>query len=362
MYQREELKENPHNIARSFNLMKKDIKKKSDFSFQDVRVCSNSGKLVNFQNGQKRLSGSQLEHVIQKKYGKMRTVANGLKDNVNQAYQSSDTIQMAQATISEEDESGTVRDTMGPVVNHQPFPHHAEQKVWTNCSQNLISRLKADPDKEIKITFIVDTPICPSCREWFEGTVWQELYNTGGRFRLFVEVKGNTVEIIGTDNTIWPIEITDSPTWKRMREYDKMYTFVAEQRNPVDGRNQPNVHGYVNQQKLSELDEQMQCYVNGSDEFKTLVEDCLSDAKNNVVGCFGGIYDFADRETMLKEMVSITLLTVMDEAPTITIPDINGRECNYDWEKWKIQLTSSFEGWLEYWIDNNLQSHRIRKE
>ncbi len=89
---------------------------------------------------------------------------------------------MAQATIREiEDEEGvgggTVRSIEGSVVNHEPYPHHAEQKVWNECSQHLIDRLE-DGHSE-RITFIVDTPICPDCRVWFEDTVWNALHDTG---------------------------------------------------------------------------------------------------------------------------------------------------------------------------------------
>lgn len=357
MYQRKESKEKTYNTTIVSNSMKQNIKEKSGFPSKDVKVRYNINKSAHFQT----------LACTQKKYEGVRTVANvnGLENNANKAFQSSDTIQMARATIREiEDEKGvgggTVRSTEGPVVNHKSYPHHAEQEVWNECSQHLIDRLKAGHSE--RITFIVDTPICPDCRVWFEDTVWNALHNTGGNFSLFVEVGDHTVQITGQD-TIWPNEITDSPTWDRMGEYDKMHRFVTEQRNPANGQNEGALtnHVYVGQQQESAIDKQMQ-YYGDEEKFKTLVKDSLNNAKNGIVRNLFPMYDFADEAAMCNELTSITLLTVMNEAPTLTIPNISDGAYNYDWKKWEQQLTRVFEWWLEIWINDNLQEHEVKKD
>ncbi len=375
MYQRKELKGKSLNTTTVSNPMKQNIKEKSDFPFRDVKIRYNLDKSAHFQtlactqksqtyveSGQERPFDYQLRHVIQQKYGRVRTVANvnGLEDNANKAFQSSDTIQMAQATIRElEDESDTVRNTLGPIVNHESFPNHAEQMVWNERSAHLLSRLRSGHSENI--TFIVDTPICPNCREWFENTVWRELHETQGNFKLFVEVAGSTVEIKGIDNTIWPNEITDSPTWNRMREYDKMHRFVTERRDPVNGEKQGALsnHVYIGQQQEAAINEQMQ-YYGDNEEFKTLVEQSLGNAKNNIVRRLLVMYDFADEAAMYNKIKDITLLTIMSEAPTTTIPDIN--DYNYDWGKWEQELTYAFEWWLEIWINTNLEEYEVHSD
>lgn len=379
MYQRKEMKEKNFNTVVVSDRMKQDFEEQRRFYYKDVKVHYNSDKPEHSQilagtqrsqfyvePGQERNLDHELGHVVQQKQRQVRVAASAedLAGNENKSLQSSDTIQMAQATIKEiEDEDaeghGNERRTKGPVVNHEPYPHHAEQGVWNKCSRHLINKLK-DHHRE-NITFLVDTSICPDCRAWFENTVWKELHDTGGDFRLFVEVDGNTVEITGTDNTIWPNEITDSPTWDRLGKYDEMHRFVTEQRNPAEGQNYGALtnHIYLGQQQEAAIDEQMQYY--GNDEgFKTLVEESLVKAKNNIVRRFFLMYDFADETAMHKEMEYITLLTVMNEAPTLMIPDIG--EYNMDWGKWELQLTEAFEWWLENWIDSNFEEHRVQKD
>lgn len=377
MYQRKELEEKGKNLNTTeiSGRMKQNFKGQSGFYYKDVKVHYSSDKSEHPQTlactqrsqfyaepEQERHLDHELKYVVQQKHGQVRAAAsaNDLADNENKSSQSLDTIQMAKATIREiEDGQGTERNTPGPVVNHEPYPNHAEQMVWNMRSRNLIHRLKNGHSENI--TFLVDTSICPDCRAWFENTVWKELHDTGGDFRLFVEVDGNTVEITGTDNTIWPNEITDSPTWDRLRKYDEMHRFVTEQRNPAEGQNYGALtnHIYVGQQQEAAIDEQMQYYQNG-EEFKTLVEQSLSNAKNNIVPKLLPMYDFADGAAMYNEITPITLLTVMNEAPTLTIPDIG--ECGWDWGKWELQLTCAFEWWLEIWINTNLQEHQVQKD
>ncbi len=71
------------------------------------------------------------------------------------------------------------------------------------------------------------------------------------------------------------------------------------------------------------------------------------------------MYDFADEAAMCNEIIPIKLLTVMNEVPTLTIPDIN--DCKYNWVEWGQQLTRAFEWWLENWINDNLQEHEVKK-
>ena len=380
MYQRKEMKEKNFNTVVVSDRMKQDFEEQRRFYYKDVKVHYNSDKPEHSQilagtqrsqfyvePGQERNLDHELGHVVQQKQRQVRVAASAedLAGNENKSLQSSDTIQMAQATIKAiEDEDaeghGNERRTEGPVVNHEPYPHHAEQEVWNECSQHLIDKLKAGHSE--RITFIVDTPICPDCRVWFEDTVWNALHNTGGNFSLFVEVGDHTVQITGQD-TIWPNEITDSPTWDRMGEYDKMHRFVTEQRNPAKGQNHGALtnHVYVGQQQESAIDEQMQYYGNATG-FKTLVEQSLDNAKNNIVHSLLPMYDFADEDTMYDEVKDITLLTVMNEAPTLTIPNISDGAYNYDWKKWEQQLTRVFEWWLEIRINDNLQKHEVKKD
>jgi len=375
MYQRKELKEKPLNTTTVSVPMKQNIKEKSDFPFKDVKISYSLDKSANFQTlactqksqtyveyGQERPFDYQLRHVIQPKYGKVKTVANvnGLEDNANKAFQSSDTIQMAQATISVlENGSHTWFDIESLPVNQESFPNHAEQKVWNKCSASLLSKLGSGNSENI--TFIVDTPICPNCRAWFENTVWRELHETQGDFRLFVEVAGSTLEIKGINNTIWPNEITDSPTWDRMREYDKMHRFVTEQRDPVNGENQGALsnHEYIGQQQEAEINEQMQYYAD-HEEFKTLVEQSLGKAKKNIVHLLFVKYNFANEAAMYNKIKDITLLTVMNEGTTITVPNII--DLNRDWKKWGQELTRAFEWWLEIWINTNLEAYELQKD
>ena len=231
-------------------------------------------------------------------------------------------------------------------------------------SQHLINRIQTG--HQVTITFIVDTPICVHCRPWFENTVWNALNTAGNTFELHVNVVtanppvNATVEVTG-DNTIWPNEITDDPTWERLRPYDLMHRFVTEQRNPDENEFGETGYQYIGQNEEGTLNNQMQFFGN-DDDFKDMVEQSLNLAKVQVIPGLLPMYDFENAQAMQDELNPITLLTLMTTAPTLSIPDIHSTAINWNWGIWQNKLVNAFKWWLETWINDNLEDHEWVEE
>lgn len=274
-------------------------------------------------------------------------------------------IQRAQADVNYRIDGGGVQNVQGEAVGQGAVggQTHSEQRVWEGIEDVLTTAL--GQGRNVNVTFSVDTTICHLCSPWFENTVWVALNNAnnGGTFHLFVEVGGAQVEVVG-NNTIWPNEIADAPTWNRLGEFERMDRFLTDNRDKDGERQEGELSNHV-ASLFNDLKEQMAIgQITEAD-----VEQCLAMAKTDACRVQVAAYNFRthqgaeDPNAMEATMNEIDLFEVMSSGRLGATPDFSydgGLEIGQN--NWRQTLTYYFQGWLENWIDENLEERRIQGE
>jgi hypothetical protein len=275
-------------------------------------------------------------------------------------------VQRARADVSYRIGNGGPHHVVGRAIGQGGVggQSHSEQGVWDEVQDAITGALARGTS--VAVTFSVDTKICHLCSPWFETTVFDALTAAvadNATFTLDVQVGDHTVRVDGQD-TIWPNEIADNPTWDRLSEFNRMDRFMGENRDKngdfmAEGHDQHATSNYT------KLKEQMGIgQINSGD-----IEVCLDTAKDNAVRLQVLAYNFrddygnADPAAMKAELSVINLYTIMSSVTLGGIPDYNCERPQAESQlTWKTDLTNYFQGWLEHWIQDNLDHHRIQGE
>jgi len=275
-------------------------------------------------------------------------------------------VQRARADVSYRIGDGVPHQVQGRAIGQGGVggQSHSEQGVWADVQDAITGALARGTS--VAVTFSVDTKICHLCSPWFETTVFNALTAAvadDATFTLDVIVGDHTVRVDGQD-TIWPNEIADAPTWDRLSEFNRMDRFMGENRDQngdfmADGHDQHVTSNYT------KLKEQMEFGQIKSDD----IEVCLDTAKDNAVRLQVAAYNFRDDlenenpAAMKAKLNDINLYTIMSSERLGGIPDYNYEGTQAASKlAWKTNLTDYFQGWLEDWIQENLDDDRIQGE
>lgn len=246
--------------------------------------------------------------------------------------------------------------------------NHSEQLSWNAVSNTVLQGIQNG--HQVTVKFTIDMTVCGGCTAWFENTVWTQMNaaigNGNGGFTLEVEVGNNTVPVNG-NNTIWPNEISDAPTWNRLNAYEMMDRFIRENRDE-DG-DVMNA-GYDN-------------HITGlRGEFDDVIGNGIIDGQD-IIACFNqglvdacrlqvAAYNFRDQNdnedpaamrNHIRGQDDVSLFHAVTSAWINAIPAWNvATDFANNGEAWKRRMTAVFKGWFETYIDLNLDDHRIQAE